>query len=44
MLVKHLNAREMEAYLAENVVARVFMGRQGDPTPQMRDHSTIARA
>ena len=31
MLVKNLNAREMEAYLAENVVARVCIGRQGDP-------------
>ena len=44
MLVKHLNAREMEAYVAENVVARIFIGRQGDPTPQIRDHSNIARA
>lgn len=44
MLVKHLNAREMEAYMAENVVARVFIGRQGDPSPQIRDHSNIARA
>ena len=44
MCVKHLHAREMEAYLAENVVARVFIGRQGDPTPQIRDHSNIARA
>src|SRR5215467_9801879 len=44
MLVKHLNAREMEAYLAENVVARVFIGRQADPRPQIRDHSNIARA
>jgi len=44
MLVKHLHAREMEAYLAENVVARVFLGRQDDPRPQMRDHSNIARA
>ena len=44
MLVKHLNAREMEAYLAENVVARVFIGRQDDPRPQIRDHSNIARA
>ena len=33
MLVKHLNAREMEAYVSENVVARVFMGRQDDPQP-----------
>ena len=44
MLVKHLHAREMEAYVAENVVARVFIGRQADPHPQIRDHSNIARA
>jgi hypothetical protein len=44
MCVKHVHAREMEAYLAENVVARVFVGRQGDPRPQIRDHSNIARA
>jgi hypothetical protein len=44
MLVKNLNARDMEAYLAENVVVRVCIGRQADPTPQMRDHSNIARA
>ena len=44
MLVKHLNSREMEAYLAENVVARVFIGRQDDPPPQLWDHSSIARA
>ena len=43
-LVKHLNAREMEAYVSENVVARVFIGRQADPKPQIRDHSNIARA
>ncbi len=44
MLVKHLPARDMEAYLAENVVARVFIGRQDAPQPQIRDHSNIARA
>jgi hypothetical protein len=44
MLVKHFHARDMEAYLAENVVARMFIGRQADPRPQMRDHSNIARA
>ena len=44
MVVKHLNSREMEAYLAENVVARLFIGRQDDPQPQVRDHSNIARA
>jgi hypothetical protein len=44
MLVKHLHSRDMEAYLAENVVARVFIGQQDDPRPQIRDHSNIARA
>jgi hypothetical protein len=44
MVVKHLNSRAMEAYLAENVVARVFMGCQSTPWPQIRDHSNIARA
>lgn len=44
LLVKQLHARDMEAYLAENVVARVFIGRQAAPQPQMRDHSNIARA
>ena len=44
MLVKQLHARDMEAYLAENVVARVFIGRQDAPQPQIRDHSNIARA
>ncbi len=44
MLVKHVHARDMEAYLAENVVARVFIGRQDAPQPQIRDHSNIARA
>jgi len=44
MLVKHLNARDMESYLAEHVVARVFIGRQDAPRPQVRDHSNIARA
>src|SRR5256885_9458256 len=44
MLVKNLKARDMEAYLAENVVARVFIGRQDDIHPQIRDHSNIARA
>ena len=44
MLVKKLDSRQMECYLAENVVARVFLSRQDDPTPQIRDHSSIARA
>lgn len=44
MLVKKFDSRQMEHYLAENVVARVFLCRQDDPTPQIRDHSSIARA
>ena len=44
MCVKHFNSREMEEYLSENVVARVFISRHGDPAPQIRDHSNIARA
>ena len=44
MCVQHWHAREMEASLAEHVVARVCIGRQDDPSPQMRDHSNIARA
>jgi hypothetical protein len=44
MLVKKFDSRQMEHYLAENGVARVFLSRQDDPTPQIRDHSSIARA
>ena len=44
MGVKHLHARAMEASRAENVVARVCLGRQGEPRPQRRDHSNMARA
>jgi hypothetical protein len=44
LLVQQRNAREMEASLAENVVARVVIGRSVDPSPQMRAHSNIARA
>jgi hypothetical protein len=44
MLIKNLDSRQMEAYLAENVVARVFIGRHHDTHAQIRDHSNIARA
>ena len=44
MVVKNLKAREMEAYVSENVVARVFIGRQDTSKAQIRDHSNIARA
>ena len=44
MLVKRLDSREMEAYLAENAVARVFIGQQVQLQAQLRDHASIARA
>ena len=34
MLIKSFDSRQMEAYLAENVVARVFLGRHHDATPR----------
>jgi len=44
MLIKNFDSRQMEAYLAENVVARLFIGRYRDVKAQIRDHSNIARA
>src|SRR5712671_1422913 len=44
MLIKHIDSRQMEAYVAENVVARVFIGRYRNVQAQIRDHSNIARA
>jgi hypothetical protein len=44
MLIKGFDSRQMEAYVAENVVARVFIGRHRDVKAQIRDHSNIARA
>jgi hypothetical protein len=44
MLIKGFNSRQMEAYVAENVVARVFIGRSHEVKAQIRDHSNIARA
>jgi hypothetical protein len=44
MLIKVFDSRQMEAYVAENVVARVFIGRGHDPQAQIRDHANIARA
>jgi hypothetical protein len=44
MLIKVFDSRQMEAYVAENAVARVFIGRQHDAKAQIRDHSNIARA
>ena len=44
MLIKLFDSRQMEAYVAENVVARVFIGRPHEAKAQIRDHSNIARA
>jgi hypothetical protein len=43
-LVKHLHARDMEASLAEHMVARVVIGRPPDRHAQVRDHANMARA
>lgn len=43
MLVMRLNLRQMEDYLAENAVGRLFMGLENSPEIQVRDHSTIGR-
>jgi hypothetical protein len=44
MLIRRLDSREMEAYLVENAVARVFIGRQQQLAPHIRDHANLARA
>ena len=44
MSVKTLGSRQMEHYLEENVVARLFLGIEGQLWPRVRDHSNIARA
>jgi hypothetical protein len=44
MLIKSFDSRQMEAYVAENVVARVFIGCHSEAQAQIRDHSNIARA
>ena len=43
-LRKAFDARQREDAVAENAVARVFIGRQHDATAPRRDHSNIARA
>lgn len=44
MAVKALTSRQMEAYISENVVARVFLGLSGQVEAAVKDHSNIARA
>jgi hypothetical protein len=43
MIVKGFNSRQMEAYVSENVVARVFLSRQNQVEAPIRDHANIAR-
>jgi hypothetical protein len=42
--VKTLDSRQLEHYLEENVVARLFLGIEGQLSARVRDHSNIARA
>jgi hypothetical protein len=44
MSVKALSSRQMEEYVSENVVARLFLDVQDQLLPHVRDHSSIARA
>jgi hypothetical protein len=44
MSVKALSSRQMEEYISENVVARLFLGLEDQLMPHIRDHSNIARA
>ena len=44
MSVRCLNSREMEQYISESVVARVFLEVREPLQFQLRDHSSIARA
>jgi hypothetical protein len=42
--VETLDSRQMERYVAEKVVARLFLGLEEQLSPHVRDHSNIARA
>jgi len=44
LLVKVYHSRQMEEYLQENVVARLFMGLEHQLEAHIRDHANIARA
>jgi hypothetical protein len=44
MSVKTLNSREMEKDLEENGVSRLFVEREDQLSPHVKDHSNIARA
>lgn len=44
MLVRRLTTREMEWYVAESAVARLFCGVENWPGLMIRDHANIARA
>lgn len=44
LLVKVYHSRQMEEYLRENIVARLFMGLEDQLEGHVRDHANIARA
>lgn len=44
LLVKVYHSRQMEEYLRENVVARLFLGMEHQLEAHIRDHANIARA
>ena len=44
MSVKSLNSRQMEEYIGESVVARLFLEVEEEMKFQIKDHSSIARA
>lgn len=44
MVVKRYHPRQMEVYVNESVVARVFLCQWENAQPWLRDHSNIARA
>lgn len=44
LLVKVYHSRQMEEYVRENVVARLFMGLEHQLEGSVRDHANIARA
>jgi len=44
MVVEGLDYRKTERFLSENAPARIFISREEDSKPQIRDHSNIGRA
>lgn len=44
MLIKPQAYRQVEEYLSENAAARIFISRDADPSPHIKDYSNISRA